>query len=302
MVKDKVQANKRMMKVGFADKTLWENFLQHLGIVSTIVSLVSFFVTAEDIGINNWWLASSFVALVILIFLFMWYDANCSKYAELKINNTTVRVLEGDIWELLNKDPKDRTGEVSVIGVNDFYDVIVDERIIASSSLHGQYINRIIQNGKLEELNRTIENNEILNKPGNHKTVTSRKTGKQVRYTLGSVVEFEAYILAAFTRFDSDNKACLTAEEYANFWMRFWENIDKIYAGRTINIPLMGAGITRFKNGKPSKQELLEMMLWTLKMSGFRNTYADKKINFVIYPADAAEIDFYHIQHNPNYR
>ena len=84
--------------------------------------------------------------------------------------------------------------------------------------------------------------------------------------------------------------------------MRFWKNIDEIYAGRTINIPLMGAGITRFRQGKPTKQALLEAMLWTMKISGFHNTYADKQINFVIYPADAAEIDFYHIQHNPYFK
>ena len=43
--------------------------------------------------------------------------------------------------------------------------------------------------------------------------------------------------------------------------MKFWENIDAVYAGRTINIPLVGAGITRFRNGKPTKQQLLETML-----------------------------------------
>lgn len=83
-----------------------------------------------------------------------------------------------------------------------------------------------------------------------------------------------------------------------HFWMKFWENIDTVYAGRTINIPLMGAGITRFRNGKPTKQQLLETMLWSLKISGFHNTYGDKKIRFIIYEPDAAEINFYSIQHN----
>lgn len=101
---------------------------------------------------------------------------------------------------------------------------------------------------------------------------------------------------------EASHKAYLSAEEYTRFWMRFWENIDEIYAGRTINIPLIGAGITRFRNGKPTKQVLLEIMLWTLKISGFHNTYADRRINFVIYPSDAAEIDFYHIQHNRNFK
>lgn len=302
MVKDKEQKIKRKMKVRFCDKTLWSRFLAVLGIISSLVTLLSFFATATDIGINVLFIAIPFVLGIVVLFLGMWFSANHRNHAELRINNTTVRVAEGDIWAQLEKAPQDRVGEISVIGVNDFYDVIVDDRIIASGSLHGQYIKKITQDGKLDELNRTIESDTILNKPGNSKTVGSRKIGRQTRYELGSVVEFEAYILAAFTKFDTNNEAWLTAEEYAGFWMRFWANIDKIYAGRTINIPLMGAGITRFKNGKPTKQELLEVMLWTLKISGFHNTYADKQINFVIYPADSGEIDFYHIQHNPNYK
>ena len=293
------QAAKAKLKVTFCDRTLWKNYLSVLGVVGTAVTLLSFFITANDIGINKIILAVIFIAVIVAVFLRMWYSANHQDHAELRINNTTVKVVVGDIWAQLGKDPDDRNGEVSVIGVNDFYDIIVDDRIIAASSLHGQYIKKISQAGKLEQLNSVIENDPILNKPGNHKTITSRKAGRQTRYEIGSVVEFESYILAAFTRFDNDNKAWLTSEEYVRFWMKFWENIDGIYAGRTINIPLMGAGITRFKNGKPTKQELLEAMLWSMKISGFRNTYADKQVNFIIYQPDAQEIDFYHIQHNP---
>ena len=288
--------------VSFFDKTLWGRFLMVLGVVSSIVTLLSFFVTASDLKFNTVRLACLFCVVVIFIFLFMWLRANKKNHANLKINNTIVNVVEGDIWALLEKEPEQRTEELSVIGVNDFYDVIVDNRIIASSSLHGQYITRINRSGKLEDLNSAIESDPILNKSGNYKVVPNRKEGKNRRYEIGSVVEFESYVLAAFTKFDANNEAWLSAEEYAGFWMRFWKNIDKIYAGRTINIPLMGAGITRFTQGKPSKQELLEVMLWTLKISGFHNTYSGRQINFLIYPLDAAEIDFYHIQHNPNFR
>ena len=78
--------------------------------------------------------------------------------------------------------------------------------------------------------------------------------------------------------------------------MTFWENIDTLYNSRTLNIPLIGAGQTRFRGTKPKKQELLEIALWTLKESGFRNNYADRSINFVIYNGDAPDIDFYRIQ------
>ena len=308
------QRTKPSHKVGFLDKTLWNNYLAVVGIIGTFVTLVSFFFTANDISIpisflgggqitiNEPVLGVLFIVVIVGIYFHMWRSANRMNHADLRINNTTVKVVVGDIWNLLEKEPANRSGEISVIGVNDFYDVIVDDRIIAAGSLHGQYIKRIIAAGKLDELNNAIETDSILNRSGNYEIIESRKVGKRARYEIGSVVEYESYVLAAFTKFDDHNKAWLSAEEYSGFWMRFWKNIDEIYAGRTINIPLMGAGITRFRDGKPTKQELLDTMLWTMKMSGFRNTYAEKQINFVIYQADAPEIDFYHIQHNPNFR
>lgn len=278
------------------------NYLAVLGVLSSFVTFLSFFVTADDLRINSVILFCVFLMLITGIFLFMWLCANNLQNVELRINNTRVVIGQGDIWELIRKDPKERGGEISVIAVNEFVDHIVDNRIVSEKSLHGQYIKKLIADGKLLNFEKVVASDEILNKDGNRVEVTTRRAGNKVRYSIGSVVEFESYVLAVFTKFDDDNKACLSAEEYTGFWMRFWENIDEIYAGRTINIPLIGAGITRFKNGKPTKQELLEIMLWTLKISGFHNTYADSKINIVIYPPDTAEIDLYHVRHNRNFR
>ena len=293
---------KNYSKVKLYDKTLWAKYLAVLGVLSSFVTFLSFFATKDDLGISPGTLIVLFLLLIASIFLFMWLHANNLQTVELIINNTRVTIAQGDIWELIKKDPKERSGEISVIAVNDYYDNMVDDRIVAEKSLHGQYIKKLLADGKLIQFDKTVASDEILNRDGNREEVPARKSGKTVRYSIGSVVEFESYVLAAFTKFDDNNKACLSAEEYTGFWMRFWENIDEIYAGRTINIPLIGAGITRFRNGKPTKQELLEIMLWTLKISGFHNTYADGKINFVIYPSDTADIDFYHIQHNRNFR
>lgn len=289
-------------KVKFYDYILWKNYLSVLGIMSSIVTLISFFITARDMVFDIRPAVNIFIAVLLLIFVFMWWNANHQKEVRLKINNTKVRIQEGNIFELLDKKPENRKGEISIIAVNDYYDTIVDDRIIAKKTLHGQYIDRIVQDGKLEKLEHTIETDEILNKEGNCVEVPERVKGRKKKYPIGSVVEFESYVLAAFTKFNENNKAYLSAEEYTGFWMRFWENIDEIYSGRTINIPLIGAGIARFRNGKPSKQELLEVMLWSLKISGFHNTYGDKQINIVIYKSDIEDLDFYHIQHNQSFR
>lgn len=292
---------KKYAKVKLYDKTLWAKYLAGLGVLSSFVTFLSFFVTSDDLGICPVILIVLFLMLIASIFLFMWLRANNLQNVELIINDTRVTIGQGDIWELIRKNPKERIGEISVIAVNDYFDNIVDNRIVSEKSLHGQYMKKLFADGKLLDFERVVASDEILNKNGNRVEVPTRKSGRTVRYSIGSVVEFESYVLAAFSKFDN-NKACLSAEEYIGFWMRFWENIDEIYAGRTINIPLIGAGITRFRNGKPNKQELLEIILWTLKISGFHNTYADRKINIVIYPPDTAEIDLYHIQHNRNFR
>lgn len=302
MEKVKKWIKNNFSKVKFYDQTLWKNYLADIGVISSIVTLISFFLTAKDIDAGIGISVVIFVSILIVVFVVKWWKANHLKTVELRINNTKITVGEGNIFELLDKDPDERKGEISVIAVNDCYDIIVDDRIIAAKSLHGQYINRLVKDGKIEHLDNVIETDEVLNKLSKRVEVPERPKGRKVRYPIGSVVEFESYVLAAFTKFDENNKAYLTAEEYTRFWMCFWENIDEIFAGRTINIPLIGAGIARFRNGKPSKQELLEVMLWSLKISGFHNTYGDKQINFVIYKADVDDIDLYHIQHNQSFR
>lgn len=289
---------KNFSKVKIYDVTLWKSYGSFVAIFSSIVTLVSFFITAKDIKyINVDDMVRIFIGFLILSFIFHWLKANQLNRVCISINNTKVEVSIGDIFDQFSNADKHK-GELSVIAVNDYYDYIVNDRIVSNKSLHGQYIKRIISAGKLEALNTRIENDPVLKRTGNPKENITRKEGRKVRYELGSLVEFENYILTAFTNFDADNKAVLTADEYMHFWMRFWENIDIVYAGRTINIPLMGAGITRFGNGKPTKQQLLETMLLSLKISGFHNTYGDKKIRFIIYEPDAAEINFYSIQHN----
>lgn len=288
---------KNFSKVKIYDSTLWKSYATIVAVLSSIVTFISFFKTAKETHIGISGCIIFFVVILIGSFVFIWWKANKLTNVCISINNTKVEVIIGDIFDQFS-NPDRHDGEITVIAVNDFYDYIVDDRIVSKKSLHGQYINRIIATGKLEALNEQIENDPVLNKTGNPKKDTIRKEGRKIRYEIGSLVEFENYILTAFTTFDANNKAFLSADEYMHFWMKFWENIDTVYAGRTINIPLLGAGITRFRNRKPTKQQLLETMLWSLKLSGFHNTYGDKKIRFIIYEPDAAEINFYRIQHN----
>lgn len=71
---------KAFSKVEFCDRVLWKNYLAVIGVVGTIVTLISFFVTAEDIDrFSEKQLAAFLVAGLVLIFSVMWYSANHRK-------------------------------------------------------------------------------------------------------------------------------------------------------------------------------------------------------------------------------
>lgn len=223
----------------------------------------------------------------------MWHKANNKKTVHLKINQTNVNILIGDILKI-------EEDAVNVIAANEYFDTFIDNRIVSENSLHGKFLK--LKENSISELDKVISEDSTLNSEENiveEKQV--REKGQSRKYKLGSVVEFEGFILSAFTRLDTDNKSYVTGEDYLSYWMHFWNNIDKIFSGRSINIPLVGAGLTRFQNGKPTKQQLLETMLWTLKISGFHCTYTNRSINFIIHEVDVDEIDFYHIQYNANF-
>lgn len=283
-------------KISWHDATLVKEYLVFISFLSAFVTIISFFCNIQNSNHCKIY-AVIFICILIIVYLGMWYNANNINSVHLRINQTKVNIYIGDIFHT-------KEGEINVIAVNDFFDLVADDKLVAKWSLHGQFV-KLVETKKLgtiEELNKTIEENEILNELNNKDEVPQRKNGRKVRYKIGSILEYKSFILAAFTKFNERDKAYLSAQEYLEFWMKFWENIDEVYCGRTINIPLIGAGITRFRNGKPSKQELLEIMIWTLKVSGFHNTYGNKSINIVIYEPDAEEIDFYHIKHNLSFK
>lgn len=105
---------------------------------------------------------------------------------------------------------------------------------------------------------------------------SNRKDGKTHKYKLGTIHQHKDYLLTALSRFDEKNRAYLSMQDYVTFLLEFWNEIDIIYAGKTIVIPLLGSGMTRFKNVDISEQELLELLLWSFKMSRIKFRYPSK--------------------------
>lgn len=282
---EKLKAIKgKFLKVSIKDKNLWKEYGSHVAAISSVVTLISFCIPIPEGW--KWKISFSiiFILYLIILFIYKWYCANQTDCAHLWINDTKVNIQIGDLF----------TQEgLKIIGVNNYIDLVADDIIVSKKTLHGKFVMR--HENEIQEIRKAINTSLTL--------IPEESSGwrDEQGYDYGSCVLYKDYILTVLTKFDLKNKAYTSVQEYIQFWMTFWTNIDALYNSRTINIPILGAGQTRFRGIKPKKQELIEIGLWTLKESGFHNNYPDKSINFIIYEKDAHEIDFYRIQKDFQY-
>lgn len=270
------------VKVSFFDKRLLKNYFAILSVISVILSFVLIAVEIPDE--NKLCVGIVFLITLLIIYVVMWVKANKLTSINLYINNSTVSIKTGNIFE---------EEGLKVIPFNEYFDTNVDNKIIAETTLNGIYLNNYIKD--IEELDCLIENDEILNEK-TAQVVEERRFGKKIQYKLGSIYQNDNYLLTALSRFDESNKAYLTMNDYMNFLLNFWNEIDTIYAGRTVVIPLLGSGITRFKEyNMISEQELLELLLWSFKVSKIKFTYPSHVL-IVIHEAKVDKVNFYKLR------
>lgn len=252
------------MKVNLFDRQLLELFYKILSVISVITSIMFIFI---DIPMQNK-LIIGLVVLVFLIILYciLWWFSNKKTHINLNIEGSPVEIKFGDIF---------KEEGLKVIAFNEYFDTLVDNKVIAENTLNGFFIKNFIENVSLfdEQIYNDLHLQEKV-----IGTNENRLLGKKTKYKLGSIFKYESqYLLTAFSRFDDKNRAHLSMQDYISCLLEFWNEIDIIYAGRTIVIPLLGSGITRFRGYENvSEQELLELILWSFKVSRIRFRYPSK--------------------------
>jgi len=124
----------------------------------------------------------------------------------------------------------------------------------------------------------------------------ARAEGKKQRYNIGTLCVYDNFILAAFSKFDKNNRAVLTMPEHLEFLINFWDRINKVYAQQSVSTPVFGSGITRIKEHKKiTDEDLLKIMLWTFRISEIRFKYP-AKLTIVIHRDKMASINLLDIK------
>jgi len=259
------------MKVMLFDKRILHKFYGILGAISVITSIVFLFVDID----TKYKTAIGLAALVLLIVIYigLWTHSNFRKNIRLKINTSEVEVKFGDIFS--------EQADLKVIAFNEYFDTLVDDKIIAKKSLNGVFINKFFEN-KIDDLDGIISSDNHLMETSVGENMV-RPSGKRIKYKLGTICVVNDYLITALTHFDENNKAYLEMNDYINCLLNFWNEVDRVYAGRTVALPVMGSGITRFKGYENiSDQELLELIIWTFKVSRIKFTHPSK-VKIVVY-------------------
>jgi hypothetical protein len=271
------------MKVNFLDKNVRNQFWLYFSIISGILSFIFIFNIVPD-QYQDYLRYFGYVTfgLLILIYLGLWYRANQLTNINIDIDGSNVNIKCGDLF--LEKGLK-------TIPFNEYFDTVVDDKIISNKSLNGIFINRFFKE-KVNELDNFITKNsdksDIIDKH-----YLRAEGGKSVKFKLSTLFVYDDFIITAFSKFDEHNRATLTMPEYIEFLINFWDRVNRIYAQKNVSVPIFGSGITRLKEHKNiSDEDLLKIMLWTFKLSEMKFKHP-AKLSIVIHEDKIGQINLF---------
>lgn len=265
------------LKVGLLNRQLLKTCSAHLllliGALGSIGTLCSEYISLlQKIGI----------VLAVVDYIYLLFSANRLKKINLKINGNNVIIKFGDLFTERN---------LKVINFNEYFDTEVDDVIISSTSLNGIFLN--LRTTSIEDVDEVVSEQRTMENSAGHNE--ERERGKKDKFKLGTIIKYKDYLLVAFTKFDNHNRANLTMNEYFECMINFWVEVDKVYSGRNIALPLMGSGITRLKpNDSMSLQDKLEFILNTLSYSNIKLDYK-ATITIVLHESQSDDINLYYI-------
>lgn len=272
------------MKVKIIDKKLWKSYANIVSILSMLAGTYLYFWEIPQDRKTH--IGIIFLFLLFTIFIYKLYKANSLEKISLEIDGTTVEIKKGNLFE-------EDDNSLIAISFNEYFDTLVDNVLIAKRTINGQFIEKNIKNVNTFD---SFLDNELKNE--RYHLDKTRKAGKDKKYDLGTTIIYnDKYLLTAFTKFDQDNRAVLTIDEYITFLMHFWKKVDKLYALRTVVIPIFGSGITRIEENNPiSDEDLLRIILWTFKLSPMRFNDAKSKLVIVIHENNMGNINLFNIK------
>lgn len=252
--------------------------------VYAAIGFVAIFANFTDVfpSCFAWWhklligiVAFALVYLICLLITTLVFYVN-KRVCILNLNgNHNVYVQYGDIFksdEIVGTETKRHI----VINANRCFDVIVNDELVSSNSLHGRSMIDLYNQHRYTETslsNAIIQ--KLINQPFDEINRKDKLQGHLKRYQPGTVVSVDVnesmdYYYLGMTTFDTELKAHTTLEEYMLSIQRLLEYCDTHASGFPVLMTLMGGKLAR--TGKDEK-ELLDYLIQLIKLNKERITY-----------------------------
>lgn len=271
------------------DKSYWQHVWAFPTLLFTGATTVLTFIDIESKGR---------IFFILLGFSFIYLIFNIIKTSgiqeiTLKIDGSSLEISSGDLFQ-------QDANSYKVVAFNEFFDTQVDDNIISSSSLNGKYLlDKYPNNEDINDFNNRVVNDPRLQLQKVEDGVHRRLGGNTTRYSLGSIFKDNDYFLVAFSKFNDKNEANLRLTEYATCLLKFWDEVNSLYNHKTVVMPLLGSGITRHKDFNATNQELLEVIIWTFKISKVKFK-EPSRVKIVIHESQITEINLYKLKEFEN--
>jgi len=252
-----------------------------IGIISSVLTIAGLSLSdfLEDV---SWEGRLGIVLIVYILIIFSTLGIKIytlSKGFRLTINGVTVEIRQGDIFKVYGR---------KVIPFNEYFDTQVDNVMINETSLNGQLVTAMREQGKLQELEKAI-----IRECSSPLKAIPTDSGK-IKYQLGCIKRFEEYMLLAFSHFNEHNEARMTWIEYESCLRKMWVEICRAYADAPIYLPLLGSGVTRIDGLiQKSDFDLLKCMICTLRASNIQLT---KPITIILTKTTMKNMNLYDLK------
>lgn len=202
----------------------------------------------------------------IAILLFIWLVKKILDWffgsIQLDGTNYKIEVKYGDIFDIENSK--------KVIPFTECYTTQTGDgpNEIKEKSICGQFL--ALNN--IDKIRETVNNNE------NIKSNLRSKYQNLSCYESGVLIPYNQYLLMAFSKLNENGLAEMTYKEYVKSLFKLWKEIDKYYGDNDVCIPIIGSGRTRIGDKKYTKQDLVEIIIMTYKLSRHKLKSSNKLI------------------------
>lgn len=261
-----------------------------MGILSTLITIV--------VAFNQDFFQGKIYLLYVLFVVSVGYAIlrvfPCEEVTIEFIKRRTINVKFGNIWDV-------KKGIV-VVPVNNYLDTQVDDVIISSRSLHGQFVKVFKKKYPERDLDAAI--NGAIRKDGIN-PIGKQHDRKNVighveKYELGQVIRLMnddglQYYLVVSTEFDEDNHIIKQPERFSFMLLNMIKNIEKWNSGIPVNLPVIGSGQMGLEL---SEQEIL---LHIMQCFNFADKYvALGGTTIWVYNGDKDRVSLNHLKHQLN--